>query len=107
MGFMNEHTRIPCAFSYTPSESKDAYSFFLDVLNNDIFEGGECAPAVILGDQSAGLTAAVNVGILLSGQRLQYYNWHAQGAMMTRFRKGVKYTHAELQVLNNLSWKYV
>lgn len=102
MGWTNEQTRLPGPYSYCPGEDKDSYAFFLDVVANDIFEGGKCTPAVILGDQSKGLIAAVNAGGLDANQRLQHCNWHAQSAMITRFRKG-GYISTEIEVLQDLS----
>ena len=105
LAFDNEHQRIPVAFSYVAGETKEAYSYFLEVINTDILNNGDARPAVVLGDQATGLTAALNT--FLPGQKLQNCNWHAHSAMITRFRKAGSYTSEEIELLQGLTWDYI
>ena len=57
---------------------------------DDIFD-----PAVILGDQAAGLIKAVNILDIILNSVLQFCNWYAIKVMRTKFNKA-EYTTEEL-----------
>ena len=73
-------------------------------------------PAVIMGDQAAGLIKAVDVLGAVPNSVLQFCNWHAVEAMRAKFNKA-GYTTEELNGwvdgkvevpgLADLSWAYI
>jgi hypothetical protein len=67
VGISNSGTTFPLVFSYCPSESEEAFSFFFDSLKEVVFLKGAKfvnsvntdLPKVIFGDQAAGLISAI------------------------------------------------
>ena len=102
LGITNEGRALPIAFSYCPGESAESYLMFLRVVREDILEDDVPPPKVTLADMSPGIISAVKNGALLSGQSLQFCNWHAVQAILTRVRKG-GYTSDEMEVVRDLT----
>jgi hypothetical protein len=114
----NSNSSFPLAFSYCPSESEEAFSFFFDSLQEIVFLKGAkfvkgvntSLPKAMLSDQAAGLISAMLK--YLPHAQLQHCDWHAVEAIKKRFRKE---GHTSTQVnktdeatgLAELSWNYI
>ena len=84
--------------------------------NVPVFMDGILEPAVIMGDQAAGLIKAVDVLKAIPNSMLQFCNWHAVEAIRAKFNKAGYTTeelngrvNGEVEVpgLVDLSWAYI
>ena len=94
VGLTNEGQVLPAMVGYVPGETADAYSFFIDIGNSEIFAEAAPKPRVYLTNGSAGMAAAVATGVI-GDARHQLCNWHQGEAMIARIRRG-GYTSDEM-----------
>ena len=93
VGITNEGIIFPIAFAFikerppTPSTSL--------CLWNDALEG-VILPAVVIGEQAAGLISIVNSGCLREA-RLQFCMWHAAEAILAKLHKSKHYIEDEIK----------
>lgn len=117
VGVTNEGRSFPAAYSYCPGETWESFCFFFECLRKEVFTDGFPEPAVVLTDQAAGLISAVDFHDALPNSQLQFCNWHAVQAMITKLRKE-RYTSIEIDGyindskervfgLKDLCWAYV
>jgi hypothetical protein len=116
VGIINSGKTFPQAYSYCPGETAESYEFFFEVLREEVFVDDILDPAVIMGDQAAGLIKAVDVLEAVPNSVLQFCNWHAVEAMRAKFNKAGYTTEelngwmdGEVEVLGlaDLSWAYI
>ena len=127
IGVTNTMRTFPVAYCYVTSESTEAFIFIKSCLQDLVFHDRCPGPAVIIGDFSAGLTAAMlskqkisrseagmdiameleqNVDSLGSSVKLQLCCWHAAEAVKKRLT--VEGYPKDIKVLlNTLIWKWI
>jgi hypothetical protein len=86
VGVTNSGKTFSCASSYCPGETAESFDFFFQILRKEMWID-RYEPAVIMGDQSAGLISAVDTLGSVPHSQLQFCNWHAVQAMRAKFTK--------------------
>jgi hypothetical protein len=120
VGITNSNKTFPLAYSYCPGETAESYDFFFEILGEEVFFDDILDPAVVMGDQAAGLIKAVDVLDSIPNGVLQFCNWHAVEAMRAKFNKagyttedidgyteGQAPDEVEIPGLTDLSWAYI
>ena len=74
VGVTNTNRNFPVAYSFAKSEVKASFEFLFDCLKRFIFVDDIADARVVLGDQAAGLIAAVPDS--LPSYKLQHCSWH-------------------------------
>jgi hypothetical protein len=74
VGVINTNRNFPVAYSFAKSEAKVSFEFLFDCLKRFIFVDDIADARVVLGDQAAGLIAAMLVS--LPSYKLQHCSWH-------------------------------
>jgi hypothetical protein len=116
VGITNSGKTFPLALSYCPGETAESYDFFFWSLREEVWVDGALEPAVLMGDQAAGLIKAIDVLHSAPKSKLQFCNWHAVEAMRAKFNKA-GYTseeidgwvdgEVEVKGLTDHSWDYI
>ena len=70
----NSGQTFPLTLSYCPGETAESYDFFFWCLREEVWVDGALEPAVLIGDQAAGLIKAVDVLHSVPKSKLQFYN---------------------------------
>lgn len=86
---------MPVAFSYTPSESAESFTFFFDCMRTEFYYDGVCEPAVVIVDHSSGIISAYDTDKALPQSKLQICTWHVQTAMI-RWLGDHQYTREDI-----------
>jgi MULE transposase domain len=84
VGVTNTNRNFSVAYSFAKSEAKISFEFLFDCLKRFIFVDGIADARVVLGDQAAGLIAAMPVS--LPSYKLQYCSWHIAKNIKKRAR---------------------
>jgi MULE transposase domain len=84
VGVLNTGRTFPVAFSFCPSESREAFDFVWESLKEECFIPEIAPPRVILGDWAPGLVSSVPGAF--PDTQLQGCDWHAVQAMVKWFR---------------------
>jgi hypothetical protein len=85
VGVLNTGRTFPVAFSFCPSESREAFDFVWESLKEECFIPEVAPPRVILGDWAPGLVSSVPSAF--PDVQLQGCDWHAVQAMVKWFRQ--------------------
>lgn len=95
VGKSNTEKTFPVAFSFCPGEDAASFCCLFETLREEIYTGDIADPGVVMIDQSSGAISTVDKHNALPNTELHYCTWHAQQAMLAKFRK-VGYTSKEL-----------
>jgi hypothetical protein len=104
VGVTNTNRNFPVAYSFAKSEAKVSFEFLFDCLKRFIFIDGIAEARVVLGDQAAGLIAAMPVS--LPSCKLQHCSWHIAQNIKKRLAEK-KYLAEERKNIMNLVWFYI
>jgi MULE transposase domain len=105
-GLTNEGNPLPVVFSYSPGEDAESYTYLIDVLQGEMFDGVP-VPDVLLTDQSKAMISPYNNrGTTLINSKLLFCIWHAGQAIIARVKKG-GYLKEELDIIQDLAWRYL
>src|SRR5271170_6793234 len=85
VGVLNTGRTFPVAFSFCPSESREAFDFVWESLKEKCFIPEVAPPRVILGDWVPGLV--YSVPDTFPDAQLQGCDWHAAQAIVKWFRQ--------------------
>jgi hypothetical protein len=120
IGIINFNKTFPLAYSYCSGETIKSYDFFFEILSKEVFFDDILDPAVVIGDQAAGLIKAADVLDSIPNGVLQFCNWYAVEAMRAKFNKagytieeldgytkGQASDEIEILGLTDLSWAYI
>jgi MULE transposase domain len=111
VGITNTGKTFPLAFAFIASESAEAFEFVNAQLAELVWY--DCPPPqVVLGDQTKGLTAAMDMAIRDkaqdgSQQILQLCEWHAAQNFKKRLIDVGKYTKEQREELIKFVWNYI
>jgi hypothetical protein len=104
VGVTNTNRNFPVTYSFAKSEAKVSFEFLFDCLKRFIFVDGIADARVVLGDQAAGLIAAMPVS--LPSYKLQHCNWHIAQNIKKRL-VDKRYLVEERKGIMNLVWFYI
>lgn len=104
VGVTNTNRNFPVAYSFAKSEAEVSFEFLFDCLKRFIFIDGIAEARVVLGNQAAGLIAAMPVS--LPSCKLQHCSWHIAQNIKERLAEK-KYLAEERKDIMNLVWFYI
>lgn len=105
VGVTNTNMTFSAALSFATAESEEAYRFFFDVLNEQLWD--DCPPPrVNLADQGKGLIAALP--IKLPDCQLQLCSWHAVQNIRARVNNGKRgYAKERRDEIHDAAWAWM
>ena len=101
---ININRNFPITYSFAKSKAKALFKFLFDCLKRFIFVDDIVDARVVLGDQAAGLIAAVSDS--LPSYKLQHCSWHIAQNIKKRLADK-RYLVEERKAIINLVWAYI